>query len=86
MPYDPTEECDCITEGSVAWQPGEYFNTRGYIEQNRDVKLAELWSQLTETDRGTSTVSPTKPKCQNFGEVWKHFAGVSFLSFLSDGD
>ena len=68
--YDPLEDCDCIPEGTFKWcvkGSGDcfdnYFNSNEYQIKDRQVKLQEIWSQLTETDRSTGKVSPTKPKC-----------------------
>ena len=98
-PYDQDEVCDCITEGTVIWEndncgkrgnrpcaPENYFNSSAYQSQNHSAKLADLWSQLTDKDRTTQKDSPTKPKCQNFGLMWKHFDQSPGNSFNLEGD
>ena len=57
------EASDCGKRGRRACSPENYFNSDGYLELDHDVKLEQLWSQLTEIDRSTGEVSPTKPKC-----------------------
>ena len=93
---DPDEDCDCYEEGFYDWDgsdcwsgscaPERYFSSDEYQAQDREVKLAEIWAQLTETNHATGEVSPTKVKCQNFAEMYKHFQQDPEDSYYVAGD
>ena len=57
------ERSDCGKRGQRPCSPDNYFNSDEYLALDHDMKLEQLWSQLTEIDRSTGEVSPTKPKC-----------------------
>ena len=84
------EDCDCFTEGMVDWDlgrsPENYFNSDEYQDQEREVKLAQLWDQLTGVPRGFDEAIPARVKCQNFDDLWKHFPQGPGRSFSNAGD
>jgi hypothetical protein len=57
------EASGCGKRGNRACPPANYFNSDEYLALDHDVKLEQLFSQLTKIDRSTGEVSPIKPKC-----------------------
>lgn len=54
-----------------------YYNSEAYLALDRDVKMSELWAQLT--------VEPTV-KCQQFGDMADLFSQSPRYSYTTEGD
>ena len=98
---DAAAECNCIQANLVDWDgarcgsrnrrdcpPENYFSSAEFQLQEHDEKLDELWEQLTGTPRGDLdiTASPTKVKCQNFGDFYMHLNQAPGISMGHTGD
>ena len=86
------DTCDCLPTAFVNWDgndcgrqgnrqcpPETYFNSPEYQLLDGVDKMEQLWTQLIEE-------SPTKVKCQNFNDMWKHFQQDPGPSMVFVGD